>query len=140
MDFLDANQVEYRQENNTISVPTEEYQNVKLLLAREGLTDEPSNGEDILMKDMGFGVSQRLERERLKYGREQQIAKTIDQLQSINRSKVLLAIPRENVFARQLHKPPRVLNNGSVCMGMTAKSQISGCNRSILTDRSVFFD
>ncbi len=105
MDFLDANQVEYRQENNTISVPTEEYQNVKLLLAREGLTDEPSNGEDILMKDMGFGVSQRLERERLKYGREQQIAKTIDQLQSINRSKVLLAIPRENVFARREKNP-----------------------------------
>ena len=105
MDFLDANQVDYRQENNTISVPTEEYQNVKILLAREGLTDEPSHGEDILMKDMGFGVSQRLERERLKYGREQQIAKTIDQLQSINRSKVLLAIPRENVFARREKNP-----------------------------------
>jgi flagellar M-ring protein FliF len=105
MDFLDANQVDYRQENNTISVPTEEYQNIKILLAREGLTDEPSHGEDILMKDMGFGVSQRLERERLKYGREQQIAKTIDQLQSINRSKVLLAIPRENVFARREKNP-----------------------------------
>lgn len=105
MDFLDANQVEYRQENNTISVPTDEYQNVKLLLAREGLTDEPSQGEDILMKDMGFGVSQRLERERLKYGREQQLAKTVEQLQSINRAKVLLAIPRENVFARREKNP-----------------------------------
>jgi flagellar M-ring protein FliF len=105
MDFLDANQVEYRQENNTISVPTDEYQSVKLLLAREGLTDEPSQGEDILMKDMGFGVSQRLERERLKFSREQQIAKTIEQLQSISRAKVLLAIPRENVFARREKNP-----------------------------------
>ena len=105
MDFLDANQVEYRQENNTISVPTDEYQNVKLLLAREGLTDEPSQGEDILMKDMGFGVSQRLERERLKYGREQQLGKTIEQLQSISRAKVLLAIPRENIFARREKNP-----------------------------------
>jgi len=105
MDFLDANEVEYRQENNTISVPTDEYQHVKLLLAREGLTDEPSQGEDILMQDMGFGVSQRLERERLKYGREQQIAKTIEHLQSISRAKVLLAIPRENVFARREKNP-----------------------------------
>ncbi|MBU2869954.1 flagellar basal-body MS-ring/collar protein FliF [Colwellia sp. E2M01] len=105
MDFLDANQVEYRQENNTISVPTDEYQHVKLLLAREGLTDEPSQGEDILMKDMGFGVSQRLERERLKFGREQQLAKTVEQLQSISRAKVLLAIPRENVFARREKNP-----------------------------------
>ena len=82
MDFLDANKVEYRQENNTISVPVDEYQNVKLILAREGLTDEPSSGNDILMQDMGFGVSQRLESERLKHGREQQLARTIEELQS----------------------------------------------------------
>ncbi len=105
MDFLDANKVDYRQENNTISVPSDEYQNVKLLLAREGLTNEPSQGEDVLMKDMGFGVSQRLERERLKYGREQRLAKTIEQLQSISRAKVLLAIPKENIFARREKNP-----------------------------------
>jgi flagellar M-ring protein FliF len=105
MDFLDASKVEYRQENNTISVPTEEYQNIKLMLAREGLTDEPSQGEDILMKDMGFGVSQRLERERLKFSREQQLSTTVEQLQSINRAKVLLAIPRESVFARREKSP-----------------------------------
>lgn len=105
MDFLDANKVDYRQESNTILVPTDEYQNIKLLLAREGLTNEPSQGEDIIMKDMGFGVSQRLERERLKYGREQRLAKTIEQLQSIARAKVLLAIPRENIFARREKNP-----------------------------------
>ena len=104
MDFLDANKVDYRQENNTISVPTDEYQNVKLLLAREGLTNEPSQGEDVLMEDMGFGVSQRMEVERLKYGREQRLAKTIEQLQSISRAKVLLAIPKENIFARREKK------------------------------------
>ncbi|WP_026301299.1 flagellar basal-body MS-ring/collar protein FliF [Colwellia piezophila] len=105
MDFLDANQVDYRQENNTISVPTDEYQNIKLLLAREGLTDESSHGEDILMQDMGFGVSQRLERERLKYGREQRISRTVEQLKSISRAHILLAIPRENVFARREKNP-----------------------------------
>lgn len=105
MDFLDANKVEYRQENNTLSVPTDEYQAIKLLLAREGLSEEPSQGEDMLMKDMGFGVSQRLEQERLKYGREQRLAKTIEQLQSISRAKVLLAIPKENIFARREKNP-----------------------------------
>jgi flagellar M-ring protein FliF len=105
MDFLDANQVEYRQENNTISVPSGDYQNIKLLLAREGLTNDPSQGNDILMKDMGFGVSQRMERERLKYGRELQLANTIEQLQSISRAKVLLAIPKENIFARREKNP-----------------------------------
>ena len=105
MDFLDANEVDYRQENNTISVPSEEYQNIRLLLAREGLTDEPNEGSDILMQDMGFGVSQRLERERLKHSREQQLARTIEELQTISRARVLLAIPRDNVFAKREKNP-----------------------------------
>ncbi len=105
MDFLDANQVEYRQENNTISVPSDQYQDVKILLAREGLSDEPSEGSEIIMQDMGFGVSQRLETERLKFSREQQLARTIEELQAINRAKVLLAIPRENIFAKRTRSP-----------------------------------
>jgi len=105
MDFLDANKIDYRQENNTVSVPVDEYQTIKLLLAREGLSTEAEEGEDMVMKDMGFGVSQRVERERLKYGKEQRIAKTIEQLQSISRAKVLLAIPRENIFARREKNP-----------------------------------
>ena len=105
MDLLDASKVEYRQENNTISVPADEYQNIKMLLAREGLTNEPREGNEIVMQDMGFGVSQRMEMERLKFGREQQLAKTIEQLQSISRAKVLLAIPRENIFARKQKNP-----------------------------------
>ena len=105
MDFLDANKVDYTQESNTISVPIEDYQSIKLLLAREGLVDEPDQGNNLLMQDMGFGVSQRLETERLKYGREQQLAHTIEQLKSISRAKVLLAIPRENVFARRAKTP-----------------------------------
>ena len=76
-----------------------------MLIAREGLSQEPSDGENILMQDMGFGVSQRLETERLKYGREQQLARTIEQLQSITKANVLLAIPRDNVFARKAKNP-----------------------------------
>lgn len=106
MDILDANKVEYRQENNTISVPVDKYQEIKLLLAREGLSEDPRQDDaDMLMKDMGFGVSQRLESERLKYNREQQIAHTIEELKSVSRARVLLAIPRSNVFARKSKSP-----------------------------------
>ena len=105
MDFLDANNVDYLQENNTISVQVDHYSEVKLLMAREGLTNEPTAGSDILMQDMGFGVSQRLEGERLKHGREQQLARTIEDLQSVSKARVLLAIPRDNVFARKAKSP-----------------------------------
>jgi flagellar M-ring protein FliF len=105
MDVLDANQVEYHQQNNTISVPVDKYQEIKMILAREGLGEESKNDGDMLMKDMGFGVSQRLETERLKYNREQQIAHTIEELKSVSRARVLLAIPRSNVFSRQSKNP-----------------------------------
>lgn len=105
MDYLDANKVDYIQENNSISVPADDYQDVKLLLAREGLTNEKVEGNEIIMEDMGFGVSQRLEGERLKHSREQQLARTIEELQSITRAKVLLAIPKDNIFAKRVKSP-----------------------------------
>lgn len=105
MDYLDANKVDYKHENNTISVPADDYQDVKLLLAREGLSNEKTEGNEIIMQDMGFGVSQRLESERLKHSREQQLARTIEELQSITRAKVLLAIPKDNIFAKRVKSP-----------------------------------
>lgn len=100
LDFLDAQKIEYQLDGNVVSVDESEYQNIKLLMTREGLEQGPASGSDIIMQDMGFGVSQRLERERLKHGREQQLARTIEELNNITRAKVLLAIPKENVFAR----------------------------------------
>lgn len=105
LDFLDAQKIEYELEGNTIMVAETDYQTIKLQMARDGFTQSPSSGTDILMQDMGFGVSQRLERERLKHSREQQLARTIEELQDISRAKVLLAIPKENVFARREKKP-----------------------------------
>jgi len=105
LDFLDAQKIDYELDGNVISVEEGEYQNIKLLMAREGLEQAPSSGTDIIMQDMGFGVSQRLERERLKHGREQQLARTIEELKNVTRAKVLLAIPKENVFARREKQP-----------------------------------
>lgn len=105
LEFLDAQKVEYKLDGNVVSVPVEAYQNIKLLMAKEGLEQVPSSGTEILMQDMGFGVSQRLERERLKHSREQQLARTIEELSKVARAKVLLAIPKENVFARREKKP-----------------------------------
>ena len=105
LDFLDAQKIEYQLDGNVVSVDESEYQNIKLLMTREGLDQGPTSGSDIIMQDMGFGVSQRLERERLKHGREQQLARTIEELNNITRAKVLLAIPKENVFARREKKP-----------------------------------
>ncbi|BDX07740.1 flagellar basal-body MS-ring/collar protein FliF [Planctobacterium marinum] len=101
LDHLDVAQIPYELEGNTILVPEDQYEAIKLSLARQGLSQAPDSGTDIIMQDMGFGVSQRVEKERLKHAREQQIARTIEDMSNVNKAKVLLAMPRENVFARK---------------------------------------
>ncbi|CAM3892578.1 flagellar basal-body MS-ring/collar protein FliF [Rheinheimera salexigens] len=105
LDHLDSQKVKYELQGSVILVPEDEFQKIKLSLSRAGLTKEASTGTEFLLKDSGFGVSQRLETERLKHSREQQLARTIEELQSISRARVLLAIPKENVFARKQKLP-----------------------------------
>jgi flagellar M-ring protein FliF len=105
LDHLDSQKVSYELQGNVILVPENQFQKIKLSLSRAGLTKEASTGTEFLLKDSGFGVSQRLEMERLKHSREQQLARTIEELQSVARARVLLAIPKENVFARRQKLP-----------------------------------
>ncbi|MBU1437330.1 MAG: flagellar M-ring protein FliF [Gammaproteobacteria bacterium] len=100
LDYLDSQKVAYKLEGNVILVPGDRYQDLKLGLTRAGIQRDSTSGDDILMQDSGFGVSQRLEMERLKHSREQQLARTIEEFQSVARARVLLAIPKENIFAR----------------------------------------
>ena len=104
LDYFDQNQIDYRLEGNTVYVSSDQYQNIKLGMARQGLSQGASEGTDIIMQDMGFGVSQRVEKVRLKHAREQQLARTLEEMSAVTRAKVLLALPKENVFARREKK------------------------------------
>jgi len=104
LDYLDQARIDYRLEGNTVYVSSEEYQRIKLGMTRQGITQGDAAGVDIIMQDMGFGVSQRVEKVRLKHAREQQIASTIEEMTAVARAKVLLALPKENVFARREKK------------------------------------
>ncbi|WP_279611011.1 flagellar basal-body MS-ring/collar protein FliF [Vibrio gelatinilyticus] len=100
LDYLDQKKIAYNLQGNTLSVPVSDYNGLKLDLARAGLNRESNTGDDILMNDMGFGVSQRLEQERLKLSRERQLAKAIEQMKQVRKAKVLLALPKQSVFVR----------------------------------------
>ncbi|CAK2665181.1 MULTISPECIES: flagellar basal-body MS-ring/collar protein FliF [Vibrio] len=100
LDYLDLQKIQYTLEGNTISVPASEYNSLKLNMVRAGLNQERNAGDDILMQDMGFGVSQRLEQERLKLSRERQLAKAIEQMKQVRKAQVLLALPKQSVFVR----------------------------------------
>jgi len=102
LDFLDQQQIPYKLEGNNVLVMSDQYQKIKLLMTRAGLVnDNTENGDDILLQDMGFGVSQRVEKERLKLSRERQLSLAIKEMKNVTNAQVLLAIPKESVFARK---------------------------------------
>ncbi|PMH41041.1 flagellar M-ring protein FliF [Vibrio sp. 10N.286.49.B3] len=100
LDYLDQQKIDYKLDGNTIHVDANEYNSLKLDMVRAGVNTEKSAGDDILLQDMGFGVSQRLEQERLKLSRERQLAKAIEQIRQVRRAKILLALPKQSVFVR----------------------------------------
>ncbi|OIN07782.1 flagellar basal-body MS-ring/collar protein FliF [Oceanisphaera psychrotolerans] len=105
LDFLDAQKVEYTIDGSTVLVRADKFADIQLDLRRSGLSQSPPQGDSILLSDPGFGISQRLERERLNLSRERQLARVIEQYNSVAQAQVLLAIPRENVFVRDKRKP-----------------------------------
>lgn len=104
LDVLDKNKIKYQIEVDVIKVPEDKYQEVKLMLSRAGI-DGGTASKDFLTQDSGFGVSQRMEQARLKHSQEENLARAIEQLQSVSRAKVILALPKENVFARNTSQP-----------------------------------
>lgn len=107
LDFFDQNNIHYKVDGKTVYVEADQYQAIKLKMMRGGITTSQAqtDGDSILLNNMGFGVSQRLEQERLKLSRERQLESAIEQIRAVAKAKVLLAIPRYNVFARESQKP-----------------------------------
>lgn len=92
--------------SNAITVTVEDYDKIIEGMTVDGVVNtSPKDGSDILLGDSGFGVSARKEEERLKYAREQQIANMLKNNRKIADAKVLLAIPKRNVFSREEQKP-----------------------------------
>lgn len=108
LDFLENEGYKYRLLGNTISVDVKDYNEITEKMLRKGIAlpqEKTDEGDQIIMSDTGFGVSQRMENERIKHGREVQLARAIERIDGVQHATVLLAIPKENVFAREKSRP-----------------------------------
>lgn len=105
LDFLDNEGYKYKLVgNNTITVLAKDYNEITEMMLRKGIAlpkEKTDVGDQIIMTDTGFGVSQRMENERIKHGREIQLARAIERIDGVQHATVLLAIPKDNVFARE---------------------------------------
>lgn len=108
LDFLENEGYKYRLSGSTISVDVKDYNEITEKMLRKGIAlpqEKTDEGDQIIMSDTGFGVSQRMENERIKHGREVQLARAIERIDGVQHATVLLAIPKENVFAREKSRP-----------------------------------
>lgn len=106
LDFLSMQGFNYTLNGDSILVHVDDYATVREAMLRNGIAVNRIAEQDaLIMKDNGFGVSQRLESERIKHSREMQLAAAIERMNGVEHATVLLAIPRDNVFARTQQRP-----------------------------------
>ena len=101
---LDTNNIPYKLDAGTITVPADRVHDARLKLAAQGLP-EGDGGFAVMSKDPGFGVSQFMEGARYQHALETELARTISNLQAIEGARVHLALPRQSAFVRD-RRPP----------------------------------
>ncbi len=104
---LQQMKIDYKLDPSTgaLLVPASEIQGLRLRLAAEGLPRSSSQGMEILNQEQGFGTSQFIEQARYQRAMEQELARSVSELQNVRSARVHLAIPKQSVFVRE-RKPP----------------------------------
>jgi len=93
------------QTSGAIMVPASDLQSLRLKLAAEGLPRSTAQGMEMLNEEQGFGTSQFIEQARYQRAMEQELARSVSELQNVRSARVHLAIPKQSVFVRE-RRPP----------------------------------
>ena len=89
-----------------ITVPSNKYHEARIFLASKGLPKTGNLGIDSLKDQSAMTTSQFMEQVRYTAAMEQELARTIMQIDSIQQARVHLAMPKQSVFVRD-RTPPK---------------------------------
>ncbi len=92
--------------NGQITVPASRYHEARLYLASKGLPKTAQSGIDSLKDQSAMTTSQFMEQVRYNAAMEQELARSITQIDSIQSARVHLAITKPSVFVRD-RTPPK---------------------------------
>ena len=93
------------QASGQITVPSNRYHEARIFLASKGLPKSGPAGLDGLKDQSAMTTSQFMEQVRYVAAMEQELARTILQIQSIQNARVHLAIPKQSAFVRDKTAP-----------------------------------
>jgi len=105
--ILQQSNIEYKLDptSGALLVPASEVQALRMKLAAEGLPRSSTQGMDMLDGDQGFGTSQFVERARYQRAMEEELSRSISQLNNVQSARVHLATPKQSVFVRDRKEP-----------------------------------
>ncbi len=105
--ILQQSNIDYKLEPATgvLLVPASKVQGLRLRLASEGYPRSSGQGMAMLNNEQGFGTSQFIERARYQRALEEELARSISQLQNVRSARVHLATPKQSVFVRDRKSP-----------------------------------
>ena len=92
--------------NGQVTVPTDRYHAARIFLASKGLPKTMPTGLDALKEQSALTTSQFMEQARYNAAVEQELARTILQIETIQTARVHLAITKPSVFVRD-RTPPK---------------------------------
>lgn len=106
INLLELNDIDYRLDRRgTLMVRSDRVHEARLSLATEGLPRAQGVGFELLDQGNGLGASQLVENARYQRAIEGELARSIVTLESVERARVHLALPRQSVFVRERVKP-----------------------------------
>ncbi len=105
--ILQQSNIDYKLDPTTgaLLVPASEVQALRMKLAAEGLPHSSTRGMEMLDGDQGFGTSQFVERARYQRAMEEELSRSISQLNNVESARVHLATPKQSVFVRDRKAP-----------------------------------
>ncbi|MET0364312.1 MAG: flagellar basal-body MS-ring/collar protein FliF [Sphingobium sp.] len=105
-EVLDKGNIPYHLDKDTgaITVSEDEYFDAKMKLAAEGLPKSAPDGASMI-DSMPMGASRAVEGEKLRSAREVDLARTIEQIDSVVKARVHLAVEPPSIFLREQTKP-----------------------------------
>jgi flagellar M-ring protein FliF len=105
--ILQQSNIDYKLDptSGALLVPASEVQALRMKLAAEGLPRSSTQGMEMLDGDQGFGTSQFVERARYQRAMEEELSRSISQLNNVQSARVHLATPKQSVFVRDRKEP-----------------------------------
>jgi flagellar M-ring protein FliF len=110
--------------NGQLSVPQNRYHEARIYLSGQGIPKSVPTGIEALRDQSAMTTSQFMEQAQFNAATEQELARTIMQIGTIQSARVHLALPKQSVFVRDRTPPKASVVIGTHAGRMVSKQQV----------------